>query len=338
MKLDVVIATYNRPKMMNDLVEELLKHKLYLDKVIVVDSSEQANNNITKYDEVIYVTSTHVNQPYQRLLGAHLATNEWVIFLDDDMQINNPHFAKILIEHIQRDNQLVGIGSHVSNETFTTPFWKSLLLSLTGVPVTERGRLNLFGYIKYKSSHQKNVITQEYLHGGFMCFKKEFFIKSVPNALLSVYEKKWGRGEDKLISFLASSYGRLLLIEQILWLDVNRHNSSYFVNYTDAQARIIYSRRFIAEYIGKKRKLKSWQIEIQFLYFWIWRVIINLIKTLAFNKKSLQKFRGDLLGIWRYYQNGIHPEKITPGMNWESEVAKDLNKYFLKYSFIKNIQ
>ncbi len=64
-------------------------------KIIVVDSSDKTlgNDEIKNNSSVVIIRSSHKNQPYQRLVGSVASRADYILFLDDDMEIIDASFV-----------------------------------------------------------------------------------------------------------------------------------------------------------------------------------------------------------------------------------------------------
>ena len=103
MSLDVVICTYNRPQKVVELITQLQDCIIAPSQIIVVDSSDKTNTDLRNKSGIKYIQSNHKNQPYQRFLGVNQSTSEYILFLDDDMEILDEHVRGNPLVVIQDD-------------------------------------------------------------------------------------------------------------------------------------------------------------------------------------------------------------------------------------------
>lgn len=325
MKIDIVITTYNRPSNVTALVHQLIDNVPGINEIIVVDSSDEHNLKLKSGQDVVYVHSSHKNQPYQRYLGLGKSSAEWVFFLDDDLEIIDYNFLNTFEQAIKRDPEVVGIGSIID---FPDALSKQkskliqLILWFTGEPIAKPGNLSLFGELgDYKN---EEVFETEALSGGCMMLKRAIVMPLFSDILFSLFEKRWGMGEDKYLSFKASQQGKL----QLLTTPVVSHppiESTYFLNPTDFQARVLYSRLWLALLIGKSRGFSSLRIHVQFYYYAFWRLSVSFFKFLIGRQNSLARFKGNILALERSFRFGFDPKLLTPDINWHSEILNDLS-------------
>ena len=88
--ISIIIYTYNRSKKTIQLVKQLSTIKFNFN-IIVVDSSDIINVNLSNKN-ITYIRSSHKNQPYQRYLGFKSANSDYLIYLDDDMEVVSQNF------------------------------------------------------------------------------------------------------------------------------------------------------------------------------------------------------------------------------------------------------
>lgn len=113
--IDIIITTYNRPAKVIELVNCLLALPEKPKRVIVVDSSDIDNEQLKAMMGVKYLKSSHKNQPYQRYLGFVNAESEFLVFLDDDMEVVDEGFIPKLL-NIFKDTKVTGVAIKFENK------------------------------------------------------------------------------------------------------------------------------------------------------------------------------------------------------------------------------
>ncbi|HRK82291.1 MAG TPA: glycosyltransferase [Saprospiraceae bacterium] len=331
MTFDLIITTYNRPAEVFSLVCQALECNPAPEKVIVVDSSDEVHTNLLGIAGVWYIRSSHKNQPYQRLLGATAATSDIVVFFDDDLIITNSNIFTLILNAYQ-DKTVIGasvaIDYHSSissnldtailptNNKVVNWFWK-----FTGVTFPHPGAVSRLGIVGPKPTNRNNV---EYFHGPCMSFKRKIVKHTIPEDLLAQTELKVSMGEDKVISMLSLKFGKLVF-NPILCLYHPPNQSTYFNDSRLFIAKTIYSRLYLSR-IYSEMKNKSYYIElIIFYWFAFWRLIIALVSMLVKPSQSRKdKVIGTLDGIMLAITRPHKSNKITPHINWEAEIKKDI--------------
>ncbi len=328
MKIDLIITTYNRPENIVKLCEEAKICKPSPNKIIVVDSSENSNDYLENDENITYIKSSHKNQPYQRYLGSCLSTADILCFFDDDISILDTHIFEKIYNVYNGNTNIVAVGAKVKyNDNVKNNRSKlfKFISMLTGVPLSKNGEVNIFGQENpFKIISTTNV---EILHGPIMSFKKSIFGDLITNNFLSIFEKRWAIPEDKFISFSASRKGLVYKINDFLVVHPP-NKSTYFSNVKDFEARVIYSRLWLAINIGKSKKYNNVFIYLMFGYYLFWRLLITGINSILFSKIQFEKFKGNLLGLKRIIQYGFNYQKITPGIDWKIEIENDIKTFY----------
>lgn len=328
---DVILTTFNRPNEVASLVKSLSDCTPPPHQTIVVDSSDEENRLLQNLPGIVYIRSSHKNQPYQRFLGAAASTSSIIIFLDDDLTLIRQDIFQLILNTIATSNVAgVSVGFQHDNSTsqdVDVPIWNDdkvlfkTFWKFTGVPVPNVGNMNRLGVNGAKPIVQSDVQS---FSGAIMAYKREVFTKIFLADLLSLYERKLGKGEDKVISMSILPFGKLIYIPEICLIHPP-NESSYFQNMRSFTAKVTYSRLYLSRIYAQVFQ-KSWWKEL-LLYYWFtyWRVLIAFISMLirpSQNRKD--KFLGTLDGLWLALTLPQKAEKLTPSINWEAEIQKDL--------------
>ena len=108
---DIVIATYNRPKLLGLLLDDLTLCSNPPERIIVVDSSDSPDARVIQRD-LVYHHTEYKCQPFQRYLGLLLSQSEIVLFLDDDLRVTDLRFAERLLALYREQRSRWGCGWH----------------------------------------------------------------------------------------------------------------------------------------------------------------------------------------------------------------------------------
>jgi len=330
MTFDVIIATYNRPELVIRLAREVQACVPAPGQVIIVDSSDLPNETAKSIPGICYLQSSHKNQPYQRLLGASESQADVVVFLDDDVQIINPNIFQILAESYC-DDQVVGVTVHIDYHSiisesleqplFRTSIWSNLINIITGVPHPGHGQLASLGVVGLLPGQKETI---KFFQGPCMSFKRNVVLKIIPDDLLALYERKLGKGEDKAISCLATQFG-ILMYHPEKCLFHPAVDSAYFSNVLLFYRRTIYSRLYLSRIYAQVFKKPMWKEYLLYYWFTLWRLIIAIASWIIQPSKSR---KGKLLGVWDGLWLSItlpqRAERLTPDINWQVEIEKDL--------------
>jgi len=88
MKITVIIPTHNREKLLAKTLESVLNQTVKADEIIIIDdgSTDDTKALILQYDNdtIKYIYQKNNGVSSARNHGIHLASNEWLCFLDSD--------------------------------------------------------------------------------------------------------------------------------------------------------------------------------------------------------------------------------------------------------------
>ena len=254
-----------------------------------------------------------------------------VVFLDDDLDIIDPEIFKILITSFV-DSQTVGATVNINIQSFIGEEFELPLLKrdskifkfiswLTSAKLPPRGKSGRLGIVGGRPDQSQNT---EFFSGACMTFRREIIPNIIPYSLISLYERKLGKGEDKVISMFANRFGTLKYYHKICLMHPP-NDSSYYKNVQDFFKRVMYSRLYLSKVYAKVFSHSLVKEILIYYWFGIWRLMIATITYFAKPSKTRKdKVLGILNGLWLSLTLPHKPEKITPGINWDVEIQKDL--------------
>lgn len=335
-RFDIVIATYKRPRMLQSLVSKINQCEItFLDRIIIIDSSDQDNIDIQKLDRVLYLKSSHKNQPYQRYLGYKASNADIVIFFDDDVQILNTNLFNFILESFNDKmivgatvrftddgenavNRAMGVTTKISNKSIITKF----LWTLTGAPKIKNNHIWLAGL---KGDYDYSLGFTEAIGGpGTLSFRRSIIDSLFDDTLFSLYERKLGKGEDKYISMGALEFGKIALINTVCLLHPS-HESSYFNDVTSFARREIYARLWLSKRYASVKKIPAFWVYLHYYWYALWRIVISGIHaTIQPKKFNFNRFKGRCLGVWDTFFIPMKSKILCPDINWENDLKKDL--------------
>jgi glycosyltransferase involved in cell wall biosynthesis len=333
-QFDVIIATYNRPAIVEKFVKELLNCTLLPEKIIIVDSSDAENESIQKLPKVVYCRSSHKNQPYQRYVGYLKSTSDIIIYFDDDLEIINNTLFNELINLLTPDNIVgatVGVDYHnsISNNLNSSilynklPHFKNLLWYLTGVPKLKEGKI---GYVGVVGPFPSKISNIEYFRGPCMAFKRKILSELFTYELFALFERKLAMGEDKVISIRANKFGKLI-INPVNYLYHPAVESNYFSNIESFTQKNIYSRLYLSKIFCETFNKTYLFTYLHYYWFIFWRLIIALLN---FSIKPDTNSKSILKGVWKgmvlTFTLPFNAKLISPGINWENDARIDAGK------------
>lgn len=332
----VVITTYNRPQKVLELVQQLQLVQPSVQEIIVVDSSNESNAVLTDRIGVKYVRSTHKNQPYQRYLGFLEASETYVLFLDDDMEVIEPSFIS-KIETLIASEQAIGLALNFKDkhqDTTLSAVPKSALFKrskwlkyfknwFTGYADLPEGTL---GYCGNRGKQPNHIAPTQYVSGGAFVVKRTELFQNFNFQLFDLFEERMGMGEDALIGYGIHKRGKLLFVPDIFFLHNDQKDSSYSMNVHDYARRVLFSRLFLSL---EKTRLDAGSLTFARLhYHWyaFWRLIgIALNAILIRNEKRKQILFGSWKG-WKDSHRFHFDNRLERQIFWQNEINKNLNK------------
>lgn len=331
---DIVITTYNRPKYVERLVNEIRNCDPGPKNIIIVDSSETLNPDYTNKSGIVYIHSSHKNQPYQRILGAQLSTSQVICFFDDDLTISN----KALFKHIDlfKDREVQGVSYQIVFEGNGIPLaegegrqvnkLKKLVWQITGVSFPKSGDMTYFGNCgAYNNQHMQEV---RYFRGPNMCFRTESIKKFHDKDLFDMFEHKMGMGEDKAISYSMSKLGKLIYVNETSLIHPE-NVSTYYLNFENFTCKVIYSRKYLNTLYAK---LNNKSILLSNIHYYWYALCRLMAANFAYIKKpsniNAQKLTGTFKGIFK----SIFDQKYKTDFNWHHEIKKDLDNKDYKHT------
>lgn len=329
MTFTVAITTYNRPHNLAKLVSQITTCSLVPDEIIVVDSSDKVNEWMQSSNQVKYIRSSHKNQPYQRYLGYLRCSTEVIIFLDDDLEIVDLNVFAVMLERIQRPGiQGVSVGfqhHHAISEMIDSKIdGKSLAFRIinfiSGVPVLKPGKIYMAGLAGPRPTEEAAV---DYFNGAIMGFHKSVLAGLYNPVLFSLFERKLGMGEDKVISMAVGLTSTLWYVPTHFFVHPPTA-SNYFHDLKSFQRKVMYSRLYVSLQYGKLKHYPRVVILLHYYYFGFWRLLIAAMRALIKpGKKRYEALSGILQGVLLTFTLPFLARKISPEIDWEKDASKD---------------
>lgn len=334
--ISLVICTFNRPDKINNLIGLILAQTLPPTEIIVVDSSEEENKVLKENFKVIYLKSTHKNQPYQRYLGYLKSNSEYILFLDDDMEPVCQDAINILSTTILDSPELVGIAIYFKDkfvESSLSQIPKTIfpnsgaratfIRGLTGYITLADGKL---GYCGLRGNQPKEGGYTEWVSGGaFLAKRSELFI-NFNFQLFDLFEKRMGMGEDALIGYTLSKRGKILYLPLQLFWHNDSKDSTYSLNPKNFSRKVTYSRLFLSMEVARLSKKSLFFSKLFFYWYTLWRSIGLFLNLLFKCEKQLFKFNM-LIGSINGFVNAFSfkfDNSNRKKVYWGNEIANDL--------------
>lgn len=303
--IDIIIATYNRLDKAKLLATSIIKlESKWLNKIIIVDSTDNAtiSNRSFESRKILYFHSSHKNQPYQRYLGFVNSVNEYLVFLDDDMEIINENFIDEVNELFEKFNYaaiaLKFKDKHT--ETSLSKIPKTLLFDnanklkklkniLSGYTPQKDGKL---GYNGIRGKQPIGGGLTEYVSGGAFAAQRKYLYKDFNFQLFDLYEEKIGKGEDAIIGYTLSKQAPILFYDKLFFLHNDTNESNYVDNHAHFSRRVSFSRLYISIERARLNNSNFFSAKFIYHYYTFWRTvghIFNLFLSPTKCRKEILK-------------------------------------------------
>lgn len=336
--IDVVIATFNRISKARELAYSIVKNNniTEVDKVILVDSTEYKVPVVISEEKIIHITTSHKNQPYQRFLGYFASNADYVIFLDDDMEIHNHElFGKTL--DFFKEEGTVALAYNFSERHIET--------SLSKVPGTVFGKRNKalrkaksfitcypnpgvgrYGLCGTRGPKPNDGQYNELIGGGAFVAKREALYRNFNYQLFDLYENNLGKGEDGILGYTIATQGKMGFSNDLYLVHNDQQDSTYTSDIFKFARRVAYSRLYLSL---EKTRLDGNSLllaRIHYHYYMLWRILGLLLNCLLSPSKNRKdSLLGSLGGWWMAVSFRFDP-KLSRNIFWKNEAMKDLSK------------
>lgn len=335
--IDIIITTYNRPAKVIELVNCLLALPEKPERVIVVDSSDIDNEPLKTLRIVKYLKSSHKNQPYQRYLGFVNSESDYLVFLDDDMEVVDEDFIPKLLS-IFKDIEVSGVAIKFDNkhEDSLLAQMPSTQISiannsinkakrwLSGWPVLPTGKFGLCGN---RGKQPSGGGKTEWLSGGAFAAKRTALFQNFNFQLFDIFETKMGMGEDAIIGYGLSKHGTLLYHDELFFLHNDQKDSTYTVDQFAYAQRVMFSRLYLSL---EKQRLDNKILNTTYFhyhYYAFWRIFgyfLNYLMSPNLSRKAM--FLGSVSGWFKSFSLKYSYSEHT-NQYWKNESNKDSAKY-----------
>ena len=187
LKISIVIATKNRFRDIIKCIESILIQTLLPDEIVIVDSSDtqELKSKIKELKlektKIIYL-HTKPGLTYQRNVGIKASSGDVVIFLDDDVILDNDYTKEIMrVFNDDLEKKVGGIMGNIINNTEKQS--QSLIYSIKMAIYTifatifffnkiGNGKFRLSGFPSYPYGVNK-ILNVECLPGGLTAYRRE---------------------------------------------------------------------------------------------------------------------------------------------------------------------
>lgn len=198
----IVIATRNRSFELANLLRSIANQQILPRQVIIVSSGEDISRVISDFSHlsIIHKHTEISGQINQKRLGLELldSISDWVLFLDDDLELFSDavHQISIFISSMSNSSEILGIGLNEFKYGFD-PMEKRPTLK------RRAGTVNRWGTCVSYMNSERSGYTQ-WLNGASI-----WRSQVIPLYNLPITNIKYAFGEDLIFSYSVNKIGKL---------------------------------------------------------------------------------------------------------------------------------
>lgn len=164
-KITIIIPTYKREKLLNNIIKQLLCEKELIKKIIVINTSK-GDINVPNSNLITILYNSNLLKGKNKAIK--MVKTSWVLFLDDDIKLGKntlSHFIRMS----KKLNFDAGSGLLLQKYVAKNFFLKTVFY----------GMLTFFkvGSLNYKNLYSKKPYQADFLPGGFLFVKTSSILK-----------------------------------------------------------------------------------------------------------------------------------------------------------------
>ncbi len=304
---DIVIATYNRGEKLKSLVDQILGFSVTPKMIIIVDSSDSPVDFSSYQDKVNQVITGRKNQPWQRYLGYLNSGARYILYLDDDVEINDSNYL-LKLNQAYGTEDFAGVTCYMENKHKQTALNKipitrfksifstsSFIRFLTANPILPAGK---FWWCGVRGPLPDTVGYVEYFRGWAFSAKRELLYKNFNYQLFELFDNHAGMGEDAILGYTLSKHGKIGYITDFLFIHNDQQNSVYTNNHYAYARRVSYSRFYLAAEYGRLNN--QLPLKARLIYYWY-----SVCRLIGLSANLIISPSADRWAIWRGAVAGI---------------------------------
>ena len=299
--LSVVVPTYHRPKMVEQLLLNILEQSMLPDEIIIVDASEDGETKAVcdalqtkSQSKIVYVKSVK-GLTIQRDVGIKSSRGNFVLMLDDDVILDENCIEHLVLFLSNPDNKEIGgVSAYIVNQwgKDIDNLWFRFLKKIGFFPKEiEAGKYLEWGFpveLAYLKLEGVFAYT-DFLPGGSTLWKREVLNYYKPNVDIYTYG-----GEDKEFSLRVGRKYKLAVLKKAKIVhyrsEGGAREKSFITGYYLVR-NIFYIARYTLKINNCWAKMKL----ILYLFLDSLRIALSGIKH--FDGKTFSKAGGILLGV-----------------------------------------
>ncbi|WAH36825.1 glycosyltransferase family 2 protein [Alicyclobacillus dauci] len=215
--LTIAICTMHREDDLLKCIKSIFRQSVFFDnyssELIVVDDGALTKEYLDKIERFssgkcpfIYKKKAKKGLIHSRVEAIRAATYEVVLFLDDDVELEDG-YLDCLLQTYSSDQEVVAVGG--VNVLQKEGFLGRLIKQIAGLTSRNPGRLSFSGFGGSMSlwALQEETFTSEFLSGCNMSFR----LGTIRNIAVPDWLEGYSLGEDLYFSRHASRHGKVLV-------------------------------------------------------------------------------------------------------------------------------
>lgn len=242
--LSILVATRNRPQLLEGLLQSIEAQELIPHEVIIVDASDvyqEVDPQMYQFN-LKHVRSADASISRQRNFGLSLVSKDtvYLAILDDDTY-PNPDYLKKIVLFLQSNTNAVG-ASGVTSDAFTLPArrsWISFLKRLFFLDSSQSGIITKGAVNIGLREIADHPIKCEWLIGCSV-----FKLKRIGNLQYESSLDGYSLGEDVIFSFKASELGDLFVLPNVKlphlqYSEISHYKSQYWFKWSSYRKTLV---------------------------------------------------------------------------------------------------
>jgi GT2 family glycosyltransferase len=216
--ITIAICTRNRIADISKCIESISRQvEIYCDvEVLIVDDGNIKKEQLNLFESVLskikniklsYFKKLKAGVWLSRVECVKIAAHEIILYLDDDVELDDPYYISKLLKNYENDDSLAGVGG-IAKGLYSTKIGNALGVA-TFQMSRSLGKLSKSGLAGSIANWNKagSIFDTEFFHGCNMSFKKNSLKDMKPLNWMENYAV----GDDLYMCYYASNYGRLVI-------------------------------------------------------------------------------------------------------------------------------
>jgi GT2 family glycosyltransferase len=212
------ICTRNRIADITLCIESISRQvEIYCEvEVLIVDDGNIKKEQLNLFESVLskikniklsYFKKSKAGVWLSRVECVKIAAHEIILYLDDDVELDDPYYISKLLKNYENDASLAGVGG-IAKGLYSTKIGNALGVA-TFQMSRSLGKLSKSGLAGSIANWNKagSIFDTEFFHGCNMSFKKNSLKDMKPLNWMENYAV----GDDLYMCYYASNYGRLVI-------------------------------------------------------------------------------------------------------------------------------